>query len=155
MRQAGLEPTTFGSGGGDGQRPPTLAVVVSGTYASRASASASQRRPRCYHRCYRGSLLRRCLGAATPCTCIRMSRGRSRRRAPRQAGYRDWSRAQMRKVRHPRSLSSHTNASSSSFAFCRSAVSRSEEHTSELQSRLHLVCRLLLEKKKKRYLTNT
>src|SRR2546422_6109198 len=29
---------------------------------------------------------------------------------------------------------------------CRSR--RSEEHTSELQSRLHLVCRLLLEKKK-------
>src|SRR2546422_8423041 len=29
------------------------------------------------------------------------------------------------------------------------AVWRSEEHTSELQSRLHLVCRLLLEKKKK------
>src|SRR2546422_3351597 len=28
-------------------------------------------------------------------------------------------------------------------------VARSEEHTSELQSRLHLVCRLLLEKKKK------
>src|SRR2546429_8946435 len=28
-------------------------------------------------------------------------------------------------------------------------VTRSEEHTSELQSRLHLVCRLLLEKKKK------
>src|SRR2546422_5249089 len=27
-------------------------------------------------------------------------------------------------------------------------VQRSEEHTSELQSRLHLVCRLLLEKKK-------
>src|SRR2546429_5400445 len=30
--------------------------------------------------------------------------------------------------------------------------SRSEEHTSELQSRLHLVCRLLLEKKKKKEL---
>src|SRR5687768_17699865 len=30
---------------------------------------------------------------------------------------------------------------------------RSEEHTSELQSRLHLVCRLLLEKKKKKYNT--
>src|SRR5687768_18135073 len=30
------------------------------------------------------------------------------------------------------------------------AVPRSEEHTSELQSRLHLVCRLLLEKKKKK-----
>src|SRR2546429_7132042 len=29
-----------------------------------------------------------------------------------------------------------------------SSDSRSEEHTSELQSRLHLVCRLLLEKKK-------
>src|SRR5689334_23726418 len=30
-------------------------------------------------------------------------------------------------------------------------ASRSEEHTSELQSQFHLVCRLLLEKKKKRY----
>src|SRR2546422_8122783 len=30
---------------------------------------------------------------------------------------------------------------------------RSEEHTSELQSRLHLVCRLLLEKKKKQEVT--
>src|SRR2546422_7824552 len=29
-------------------------------------------------------------------------------------------------------------------------IERSEEHTSELQSRLHLVCRLLLEKKKKK-----
>src|SRR2546422_4940027 len=34
-------------------------------------------------------------------------------------------------------------------ALRRLAVVRSEEHTSELQSRLHLVCRLLLEKKKK------
>src|SRR3989449_2425002 len=31
---------------------------------------------------------------------------------------------------------------------------RSEEHTSELQSRLHLVCRLLLEKKKKKHNKN-
>src|SRR5690349_22556879 len=31
------------------------------------------------------------------------------------------------------------------------AVSRSEEHTSELQSRRDLVCRLLLEKKKKKH----
>src|SRR3712207_8230803 len=30
------------------------------------------------------------------------------------------------------------------------SISRSEEHTSELQSRQYLVCRLLLEKKKKR-----
>src|SRR2546422_7092741 len=35
------------------------------------------------------------------------------------------------------------------------AVVRSEEHTSELQSRLHLVCRLLLEKKKKHPRTPT
>src|SRR5260370_25928359 len=34
------------------------------------------------------------------------------------------------------------------------SVQRSEEHTSELQSHLNLVCRLLLEKKKKR-MTNT
>src|SRR2546422_5174392 len=32
---------------------------------------------------------------------------------------------------------------------------RSEEHTSELQSRLHLVCRLLLEKKKKKNIKQT
>src|SRR5947209_18837140 len=32
---------------------------------------------------------------------------------------------------------------------------RSEEHTSELQSRQYLVCRLLLEKKNKKYTTNT
>src|SRR2546429_15273 len=35
------------------------------------------------------------------------------------------------------------------------ASKRSEEHTSELQSRLHLVCRLLLEKKKKSQTTRT
>src|SRR3712207_8517635 len=39
------------------------------------------------------------------------------------------------------------------YDFCRAtlvfAVRRSEEHTSELQSRQYLVCRLLLEKKKK------
>src|SRR5207244_6507773 len=33
--------------------------------------------------------------------------------------------------------------------FCNSCQERSEEHTSELQSPDHLVCRLLLEKKKK------
>src|SRR2546422_4290005 len=40
---------------------------------------------------------------------------------------------------------------SDSGAGCRNRTCfRSEEHTSELQSRLHLVCRLLLEKKKKK-----
>src|SRR3989442_9729831 len=34
-------------------------------------------------------------------------------------------------------------------------VQRSEEHTSELQSRPHLVCRLLLEKKKKKIKSST
>src|SRR2546429_3729319 len=36
----------------------------------------------------------------------------------------------------------------SAFTSMPSSQTRSEEHTSELQSRLHLVCRLLLEKKK-------
>src|SRR2546422_6163711 len=40
-------------------------------------------------------------------------------------------------LRHSRRCSMHS-------------LKRSEEHTSELQSRLHLVCRLLLEKKKKK-----
>src|SRR5690554_1040874 len=35
----------------------------------------------------------------------------------------------------------------------RAPAKRSEEHTSELQSRPHLVCRLLLEKKKKKIIT--
>src|SRR2546422_8333098 len=42
-----------------------------------------------------------------------------------------------------------TVRSSTESAPRRIAGFRSEEHTSELQSRLHLVCRLLLEKKKK------
>src|SRR3712207_7481581 len=37
----------------------------------------------------------------------------------------------------------------------RGEVPRSEEHTSELQSRQYLVCRLLLEKKKKTQATST
>src|SRR2546422_5253200 len=37
-----------------------------------------------------------------------------------------------------------------SSASMKSTKVRSEEHTSELQSRLHLVCRLLLEKKKRK-----
>src|SRR3712207_8890419 len=41
---------------------------------------------------------------------------------------------------------------SPSFRRCRSQEERSEEHTSELQSRQYLVCRLLLEKKKNVFL---
>src|SRR3712207_9209117 len=41
-----------------------------------------------------------------------------------------------------------------SYSIAAASSSRSEEHTSELQSRQYLVCRLLLEKKKKKN-TNT
>src|SRR3712207_7337317 len=40
-------------------------------------------------------------------------------------------------------------ASKGEVKICRTAADRSEEHTSELQSRQYLVCRLLLEKKNK------
>src|SRR2546429_9401132 len=49
------------------------------------------------------------------------------------------------------SCRSATSTSRTPRSWCRRpcwATRRSEEHTSELQSRLHLVCRLLLEKKK-------
>src|SRR5215813_14413830 len=42
-----------------------------------------------------------------------------------------------------------TSSAASSSTACPLPCPRSEEHTSELQSRPHLVCRLLLEKKKK------
>src|SRR4051794_41498967 len=47
-----------------------------------------------------------------------------------------------------------TGGSTASRTICRSARRRSEEHTSELQSPVHLVCRLLLEKKKNKPPTN-
>src|SRR2546422_3197159 len=45
---------------------------------------------------------------------------------------------------------SRTSAARRCSVVIRDWKDRSEEHTSELQSRLHLVCRLLLEKKKKK-----
>src|SRR5205809_4575315 len=51
-------------------------------------------------------------------------------------------------------LAANTRGRSKNFRRCwhfLSPTERSEEHTSELQSRLHLVCRLLLEKKKQQY----
>src|SRR2546422_7767609 len=47
-----------------------------------------------------------------------------------------------------RGCASRNNAPRIEHATRRYSRPRSEEHTSELQSRLHLVCRLLLEKKK-------
>src|SRR2546422_7949186 len=61
----------------------------------------------------------------------------------------------------PASSCAHSDMGSSSYRVSMSACAaianrarRSEEHTSELQSRLHLVCRLLLEKKKKTHITS-
>src|SRR2546429_2867678 len=51
-----------------------------------------------------------------------------------------WSRRRSSSLRHSWSFN---------LPFARVQSNRSEEHTSELQSRLHLVCRLLLEKKNK------
>src|SRR5690348_18178795 len=58
----------------------------------------------------------------------------------------------------PLRVNSRNPSSSSSCLICRdkpgwvacTCSARSEEHTSELQSPVHLVCRLLLEKKKKK-----
>src|SRR5215216_8081637 len=47
-------------------------------------------------------------------------------------------------------ISSGVGSRPSCWTSCRSTWTRSEEHTSELQSPDHLVCRLLLEKKKKK-----
>src|SRR3989304_2995810 len=67
---------------------------------------------------------------------------------------RAWARAARRRGRgggrrYPEASCCSSTSSSGRACATRSAASRSEEHTSELQSRLHLVCRLLLEKKKK------
>src|SRR5689334_23849468 len=50
----------------------------------------------------------------------------------------------------PRPPGSCTPASAPTDRAASAPVSRSEEHTSELQSQFHLVCRLLLEKKKQK-----
>src|SRR2546422_3906514 len=61
-----------------------------------------------------------------------------------------------RRARHGRERRGHTRGEAGALLYGALAgrargrgALRSEEHTSELQSRLHLVCRLLLEKKKK------
>src|SRR5687768_17780117 len=54
-----------------------------------------------------------------------------------------------------RTLRSRAVARRSSTMRSATRCGRSEEHTSELQSRLHLVCRLLLEKKKKKKIKKT
>ncbi len=51
MRQAGFEPTTFGSGGWRGRRPPTVANAVSTLCLKDSPATAGPQRPRCYNPC--------------------------------------------------------------------------------------------------------
>src|SRR5687768_18330456 len=59
-------------------------------------------------------------------------------------------RAHFRLLRSRGLLQRHEPPRSIEAVQARLLESRSEEHTSELQSRIHLVCRLLLEKKKKK-----
>src|SRR2546429_3227062 len=64
--------------------------------------------------------------------------------------FRSWTHRMRRHHSHHRGATPTSEPSlDRSTRYCRPDPARSEEHTSELQSRLHLVCRLLLEKKKK------
>src|SRR5690554_7387927 len=64
--------------------------------------------------------------------------------APEQSDHASFSAAQLEQLK---GLLAATGHSASSENHGESTEARSEEHTSELQSRPHLVCRLLLEKK--------
>src|SRR3989442_4863190 len=66
---------------------------------------------------------------------------------PNAAPFHDWN------ERIERECYARVAPSLASMSFDFGPTLRSEEHTSELQSRPHLVCRLLLEKKKKYYST--
>src|SRR2546422_7754614 len=70
-------------------------------------------------------------------------------KAWRSAGGRAWNRSRAPAASPPWSWIACSGVAAR--PSCRNVLTRSEEHTSELQSRLHLVCRLLLEKKKNRY----
>src|SRR2546422_8589309 len=77
-------------------------------------------------------------------TLFRSHRQRDEIQALRRAGEMEKSRALLDKSR------AYTDDVLALFYQLADLNQRSEEHTSELQSRLHLVCRLLLEKKKKK-----
>src|SRR5438309_3870953 len=59
--------------------------------------------------------------------------------------FRSW--RSSRRARRSPATSATRSTRSTSTPGCRCGRSRSEEHTSELQSQFHIVCRLLLEKK--------
>src|SRR2546430_12505950 len=81
-----------------------------------------------------------------PYTTLFRSLGRRATLAGEDAGRSD--RAQSRRARTGRRQESRERANRGTDGL------RSEEHTSELQSQSNLVCRLLLEKKKKHHLTD-
>src|SRR5439155_21183299 len=87
------------------------------------------------------------LHAALPISCAR--RPRRRRLHARRAGGRRAGRSARDRRAATRDLRRGRRATCARAVRARArAGNRSEEHTSELQSRGHLVCRLLLEKKK-------
>src|SRR2546429_6112557 len=59
-----------------------------------------------------------------------------------------------RRESHQRSRTHHGRRADRKHPAHLAGRNRSEEHTSELQSRLHLVCRLLLEKKKNTHMSD-
>src|SRR2546429_3420888 len=92
-----------------------------------------------------------------PYTTLFRSRRRVRRRCPLTGPFAARRAARTRRPDRARSRSRPIpcRCSTGCFPPDGAPACRSEEHTSELQSRLHLVCRLLLEKKKnttKKYL---
>src|SRR5690625_411016 len=88
---------------------------------------------------------------ATPHACRRRCRTRPPHRAGRTAPF---SALHLRFQAERQAHARPSVASTRSPARCR-GKRRSEEHTSELQSRGHLVCRLLLEKKKEKRKPNS
>src|SRR5258707_8754600 len=74
------------------------------------------------------------------------------RRPPRSTlfPYTTLFRSVQRKDRHHAAILTQQDGWGLVYGFFHRSSRRSEEHTSELQSRQYLVCRLLLEKKKKR-----
>src|SRR5258708_14357248 len=66
-----------------------------------------------------------------------------------------WSPAPLGRAKPRNEIDSVTSSDARALPVTESISFRSEEHTSELQSPDHLVCRLLLEKKKKQILRDT
>src|SRR3712207_8681858 len=76
---------------------------------------------------------------------------RSLQLGPGRAGVRQLEERQPRACRAVDPRHEHGVFRHHDLAFALQPLDRSEEHTSELQSRQYLVCRLLLEKKKRSY----